>query len=60
MYSNAELYLPRYMRELAAEHRSITCMLSLDDKCKVNVGEPNFPVAAVSRGRRVSLLHLLC
>ena len=43
----------RYQRELAVmfcEHSSFFCM---DDKHRVKVGEPNYPVAAAERGRRV-------
>ena len=43
----------RYFRELAIKHRDITTMACLDDKHKVKLGEPNFPVAAVERGKRV-------
>ena len=43
----------RYMKEYACLHRENVAMLSLDDKCKVNVGEPGTPVAAVGRGKRV-------
>ena len=43
----------RYMREYALllkEHCSFIC---LDDKHKVKIGEPDFPVASAERGRRV-------
>ena len=36
-------------------HKSDTVFLSVDDKCKVPVGEPGFPVAAVSRGKKVNM-----
>lgn len=46
------------MKEMACLHKDNSVVLSLDDKCKVNIGEPGTPVAAVSRGRRVRWLKL--
>ena len=43
----------RYQRELAVKFRSYRNFACLDDKHRVNVGEPGFPVAAAERGRRV-------
>lgn len=43
----------RYMREYAVRVRENCLFICLDDKHKVSVGEPGFPVAAVERGRRV-------
>ncbi len=43
----------RYLREFAVLNRDITTMACLDDKHKVKIGEPNYPVAAVERGKRV-------
>ena len=47
----AALY--RYQRELAVLLRDHSIFLSLDDKHRMKVGEPGFPVAAAERGRRV-------
>lgn len=41
------------MREYALLVREHSLFLSIDDKHKIKVGEPNFPVAAAERGRRV-------
>ena len=43
----------RYLREFAVKHRDITTMVCLDDKHRIKVGEPGFPVAAAERGKRV-------
>lgn len=43
----------RYIKEFAVKFKEHTAMFSLDDKCKVNVGEPNYPIAAVARGKQV-------
>ena len=43
----------RYQREYAVMLRDHSMFLCLDDKHKVKVGEPGFPVAAAERGRRV-------
>ena len=43
----------RYMREYAIMLRDMCAFISLDDKHKIKVGEPNSPVAAVERGKRV-------
>ena len=43
----------RYMRDFAIKFRSISLFVCIDDKHRVKVGEPNFPVAAVERGRHV-------
>ncbi|XP_065895962.1 uncharacterized protein [Dysidea avara] len=43
----------RYFREFAIKFKSITTMACLDDKRKIKIGEPGFPVAAAERGRRV-------
>ena len=47
----AALY--RYMREYALKLREYCTMVSIDDKHRLKVGEPGFPVAAAERGRRV-------
>lgn len=43
----------RYMREYAIMVREHCIFVCLDDKHKVKIGEPQFPVAAAERGRRV-------
>ena len=41
------------MREFAIKQRELSILACLDDKHKIKVGEPGFPVAAVERGKRV-------
>lgn len=41
------------MGELAVTHREITTLVSMDDKHKVKVGEPSYPLAAAERGKQV-------
>ena len=36
------------------QNADVADFLSVDDKCKVDLGEPGFPIAAVERGRKVS------
>ena len=43
----------RYMREYAILFGRFSVLACLDDKHKVKVGEPGFPVAAAERGRQV-------
>ena len=43
----------RYFREFTVQFRDICQMVCLDDKHRMKVGEPGFPVAAAERGRRV-------
>ena len=43
----------RYIREYAIMCRDFSTFLCLDDKHKVKVGEPQYPVAAAERGRRI-------
>ena len=43
----------RYIREFAIMHKEISTFACLDDKHKIKIGEPGFPVAAVERGKRV-------
>lgn len=43
----------RYLREMAIEHRSIATLVSMDDKHKIKVGEPSYPIAAAERGKQV-------
>ena len=47
----------RYQRELAVQFKDHSVFFSLDDKHRVKVGEPGFPVAAAERGRRVLVGH---
>ena len=42
----------RYVKEYAIRYGAK--FVSMDDKCKVNIGEPGHPVAAVARGKQVS------
>ena len=42
-----------YMKERAVKYREDTVMVSADAKCKVSVGEPGYPIAAVSRGKQI-------
>ena len=43
----------RYMREFALRYHDLSMFVSLDDKHQIKIGEPNYPVAAAERGRRV-------
>ncbi|GET04088.1 uncharacterized protein LOC105326236 [Rhizophagus clarus] len=43
----------RYEKEFAVKFRKITNLIFLDDKHHCNIGEPEFPVAAVERGKKV-------
>ena len=45
----------RYMREYALLFREESLFISIDDKHKIKVGEPNCPVASAERGRRVPM-----
>ena len=45
----------RYQREYACIFRENSSFLSIDDKHRIKIGEPNFPVAAAERGRRVAV-----
>ena len=40
----------RYEREFAVKYGDLTNFICIDDKHRVKVGEPGFPVAAVERG----------
>ena len=46
----------RYMREYALMLRDYCYFVCLDDKHKIKIGEPNFPVASAERGRRVPMI----
>ena len=43
----------RYLREYTLKYRNLSLLLCLDDKHRVKIGEPGYPVAAAERGRRV-------
>lgn len=43
----------RYQRELAVHYRRDASFVCMDDKHRIKVGEPKYPVAATDRGRRV-------
>ena len=43
----------RYLREYALKCKDNCVLICLDDKHRLKVGEPGFPVAAAERGRRV-------
>ena len=43
----------RYMRDYAIKFRDISLFACIDDKHRVKVGEPGYPVAAAERGRQV-------
>ena len=43
----------RYQRELAVKYRDLSTFICIDDKHRIKVGEPGYPVAAVERGRQV-------
>ena len=45
----------RYMREYALTLRSLCSFVCLDDKHKIKIGEPGFPVASAERGKKVSV-----
>ena len=34
-------------------HRDTSTLFSVDAKCKVSAGEPDFPIAFVTRGKKV-------
>ena len=43
----------RYQREMAVEFKEFSNFVCLDDKHRIKIGEPNFPLATAERGRRV-------
>ena len=49
-YANA---IFKYAREYAVSIRDICSFVCTNDKHKISMGEPNFPLAALPRGRRV-------
>ena len=51
-YCNA---LFKYAKQLAIKFSDHCAFISTNNKCKIKVGEPNFPVAFVASGKRVLL-----
>ena len=49
-YNNA---LFSFMKKRAKKYVDSTTFVTADAKCKVSVGEPGFPIAAVARGKQV-------
>ena len=49
-YCNA---LFKYAKQLVIKFSDHCAFISIDDECKIKVGEPNCPVAAVAHGKRV-------
>ena len=43
----------KYAKKLAIKFSELCEFISINDKCKIKVGEPIFPVAAVARGKQV-------
>ena len=43
----------RYMREFSIKFKALCTFVSSDDKHKVKVGDPGFPLAAAERGKQV-------
>ena len=41
------------MKERAMTHRDTSTLFSVDAKCNDSVGEPDFPIASVTRGKKV-------
>ena len=49
-YTNA---IYSFLKERAQLYADTCVLSSADAKCKVTLGEPGYPIAAVSRGKRV-------
>ena len=45
----------RYQREMAVKYRDYSTFVCIDDKHRIKVGEPGYPVAATDRGREVTV-----
>ena len=45
----------RYQHEYACKLRDCSAFVCLDDKHRIKIGEPGYPVAAAERGRRVNV-----
>ena len=52
---NADLHYTKviysFMRKMASNHADAVTFASVDAKCKISVGEPDFPIISVSRGK---------
>ena len=44
-----------FLKEREIQTSMCTAMVSADAKCKVSIGEPGFPIAAVTRGKAVTV-----
>ena len=51
-YCNA---IYNFMKQRAIKHRTDSTFFSADVKSKVSLGEPDFPLASVSRGKKVAV-----
>ena len=43
----------KYIRSMAVKFRDVSTLLCTDDKHKISIGEPGYPLSALPRGRRV-------
>ena len=43
----------RYLKEFCVKYKNNTSLVCMDDKHTMKIGEPNFPIAAIERGKRV-------
>ena len=50
----------KYAKEYAAKLRDIATFICTDDKHKISVGEPGYPLASVPRGTRVLVDKINC
>ena len=48
-----DILLHNFIKQRDIKHRSDSIFFSADAKCKVSVGEPDFPLGSVSRGKKV-------
>ena len=60
--TNSQTFVPQLLvsqtictNKVAIKFSDHCAFISTDDKFKIKVGEPNFPVAAVAHGKRVLL-----
>ena len=56
-YCNA---IYNFMKERAMTHRDTSALFSVDAKCKDSVGEPDFPIASVTRDKKVIVGKMVC
>ena len=47
----------RYLREFSIRFQDNCAMVSTDDKNKIKVGKPNYPISAVTQGKQVLVAH---